>query len=262
MPKALINGINVYYEDSGHGFPVLFHHGYAGTTKAWQGQVAAFSQKYRFITFDMRGHGQTDAPADLSRYSLDLMVEDMRQLLGHLGLRKAVIGGLSLGGYLTLHFYDQHPDMAAALIFMDTGPGYRTPESARDWNEKCADRAVLLETRGMKGFMESDYAKQVYYTTPDVMVKHNPIGLANVSRGVMTNPWGLDILPRIQAPSLVVCGDRDEAFLPAAGYMARKIPGARKVIIPNAGHAVNIDQPQLFESTVIDFLDSLELGEG
>ena len=130
MPKALLNGISLYYEDNGSGFPVIFTHGFAGTTKSWEGQVAALSKKYRFITYDMRGHGQTDALEELSKYSLDILVEDIYQLLHHLGIQRAVIGGLSLGGYLTIHFYNQHPDMTAAIILMDTGPGYRSPEKA------------------------------------------------------------------------------------------------------------------------------------
>ena len=259
MPKALINGINLYYEDNGSGFPVIFTHGYAGTTKSWEGQVAAFSRKYRFIICDMRGHGQTDAPESLSKYTQDTVIEDIYQLLRHLGIRKSVVGGLSLGGYLTIHFYKQHPDMTAAIILMDTGPGYRTPEKARDWNQTRIDCARVLETQGMKGFMESEYSRLDYYTAPDVMMKHNPKGLANISRGVMINPWGLDILPDIKAPALIVCGDKDTAYIPAADYMARKIPDAKKVIVANAGHGVNIDQPQVFESTVLDFLDSLKL---
>ena len=259
MPKVLINGINLYYEDNGNGFPVIFTHGFAGSTKSWKDQVAAFSKKYRFITYDMRGHGQTDAPDDLSRYTQDIVVEDIHQLLRHLEIQKAVVGGLSLGGYLTIHFYNQHPDMTAAIILMGTGPGYRTPENAKGWNQTRIDCAKVLETQGMRGFMESEYSKNDYYTTPDVMMKHNPKGLANINRGVMINPWGLDILPNIKVPALIMCGDRDTPFLPATDYMGQKIPAAKKVIVANAGHGVNIDQPQVFESTVLDFLDSLKL---
>ncbi|MBI4304413.1 MAG: alpha/beta fold hydrolase [Chloroflexi bacterium] len=259
MPKAFLNGINLYYEDNGSGFPIIFTHGYAGTTKSWQGQVAAFSKKYRFITYDMRGHGQTDAPADLSKYALEYLIEDIYQLLRHLGIKKAVVGGLSLGGYLTLHFYRQHPDMAAAIILMGTGPGYRTPEKAKDWNETRLECAKILETGGIKAFMASKYSAEDYYTAPDVMMKHNPKGLANISRGLMQNPWGLDILPTIKVPTLVVCGERDANFLTATDYMVSKIPGAQKAIIAGAGHGVNIDQPQLFESTVLGFLGKLNL---
>jgi pimeloyl-ACP methyl ester carboxylesterase len=205
----------------------------------------------------MRGHGQTDAPDDFSRYTLDIVVEDIRQLLQHLGIQKAVIGGLSLGGYLTLHFYHQHPDMAAALILMGTGPGYRTLEKAQEWNRDRLDCARILETQGMRGFLDSEYYGGVYYTTPDVMMKHNPEGLANISRGIMINPWGLDVLLNIRVPTLILCGDKDSDFLTATDYMAQKIPGAKKVIIANAGHGINIDQPQVFESTVLDFLDGL-----
>ena len=259
MPKALINGIQLYYEDNGTGFPLLLIHGFSGTTKSWKGQVDAFSKRYRFITFDMRGHGQTDAPDDLSQYTLDLVIEDIYQLLKHLGIKKAVIGGLSLGGYLTNHFYNQHPDMTAAVIFIDTGPGYKTPEKAKDWNQNRLDCAEVLETKGMKGFLESEFSAGDYYTAPEVMIKLNPKGLANVCRGVMINPWGLDILPNIKVPALIICGDKDKDFIPATEYMAKKIPDAKKVIIADAGHGVNIDQPRAFESTVLEFLDGLKL---
>ena len=154
MPKALINGINLYYEDNGIGFPVIFPHGYAGTTRSWEGQVAAFSRKYRFITYDMRGHGQTDAPESLAKYSQDILVEDMYQLLRHLGVRKAVVCGLSLGGYLTIHFCNQHPDMTVAIILMDTGPGYRSPENAIEWNETRIDCATIVENQVITGFLD------------------------------------------------------------------------------------------------------------
>ncbi len=259
MPKALINGINLYYEDNGAGFPVIFTHGFAGTTKSWEGQVPAFSKKYRFITYDMRGHGQTYAPDDLSQYTLDIVLKDIYQLLRHLGIQKAVVGGLSLGGYLTIHFYNQHPDMTAAIILMDTGPGYRTPEKAKDWNQRNVDCVRILETKGMKSFMKSEYSKDEYYTTSDVMIKLNPKGLANIRQGVMMNPWGLDILPNIKVPALIVCGDRDTSYHAATDYMVQKIPGAKKAIVANAGHSVNVDQPKVFESIVIDFLDGLKL---
>ena len=149
--------------------------------------------------------------------------------------------------------------MTTAIILMDTGPGYRTPEKAKDWNESGEKAANILNTQGMKGFMESEYSSSDYYTTPDVMMKHNPKGLANIRLGAMINPWGLDILPNIKVPAFVICGDRDAAFLPATDYMAGKIPGARKEIVANAGHGVNIDQPQVFESIVLDFLNGLKL---
>ncbi|MFC1886999.1 alpha/beta fold hydrolase [Thermodesulfobacteriota bacterium] len=259
MPKTMINGINLYYEDHGSGFPVIFGHGFAGTTQSWQGQVDAFSGNYRFITYDLRGHGRTDAPEDLSKYSLDIVVEDLYQLLRRLGVKKVVMGGLSLGGYLSIHFYNQHPDMVAAVILMDTGPGYSSPEKAGAWNQNRTDCAKILETQGMQGFMESEYSKKDYYTTPDVMITLNPKGLANICLGVMMNPWGLDILPSIKVPTLIMCGEKDEGYLAATDYMTQKIPEAKKVIIDDADHGINIDQPEVFESDVLNFLGSLKL---
>ncbi len=259
MPKAFLNGINLYYEDIGKGFPLILTHGFAGTTKSWAGQVAAFTRKYRFITYDMRGHGQSDAPDDPAKYQVEVLVEDIYQLLRHLGIKKAVIGGLSLGGFLTIRFYARHPEMAAGLVIIDTGPGYRTPEKAKDWDESCHDCAEILRKDGIPAFQKSEYSALDYYTAPEVMAKQNPIGLAYVRDVTMKTPTGLDILPTIKVPSLIICGDRDVQFLPATEYMAQKIPGAKKVIIANAGHGVNIDQPEVFNRTVLEFLDSLKV---
>jgi pimeloyl-ACP methyl ester carboxylesterase len=107
--------------------------------------------------------------------------------------------------------------------------------------------------------MESEFSKLDYYTTPDVMLMLNPMGLANVCRGVMMDPWGLDILPDIRVPAIIICGEKDVGYLAATDYMAQKIPGAKKVIVADADHGVNIDQPQVFESIVLDFLDGLKL---
>lgn len=259
MPKAFINNINMYYEEHGRGFPLVLTHGFAGTSQSWAGQVPAFSKKYRFITYDMRGHGQADAPEDIAFYTQDFLVQDLSQLLWHLRVRKAVVGGLSLGGYLSIHFYQQHPELVAALILIDTGPGFRTPEKAKDWNEARRQITQVLETKGPAALLTEPVGKLLYYTSPEIMKSHSAKGLANISLGVMMSPWGLDLLPQIKVPTLIICGDRDVDFLPAAEYMAQKIPGARKVIIPDAGHGVNIDQPRAFEAAVLDFLDGLRL---
>ncbi|MBI4308613.1 MAG: alpha/beta fold hydrolase [Chloroflexi bacterium] len=255
MPKLLVDGVNIYHEVNGAGAPFIMSHGFVGTTRMWEKQVAAFSQRYRFITYDIRGHGQSDAPRDLSRYTLETAVNDIYQLLKGLGVDKAVVGGLSLGGFLSLAFYKAHPEMVRALILCDTGPGYRTPEKAHPWMEDCIKRAELLEKGGMKAFADSPYATSDYYTPRDLMLKMDPIGCANVSRGVMANALGIiEVLEKITAPTLLVCGERDTDFIPATEYMHARIKGSERLIVPNAGHGVNIDQPEVFNRAVLGFL--------
>ena len=146
MPKVRVNNIELYYEVHGRGFPVVFLHGFAGTVNMWRPQVPVLSAGYRFIIYDARGHGQSESPPSLDNYSADIVVEDLFQLLGTIGIQKAVVGGLSMGGYESLRFYLRHPQVVTALILMDTGPGYRNPAHMEEWNRQLEESAKLLET--------------------------------------------------------------------------------------------------------------------
>jgi len=257
MPRARINGVGLYYEVNGQGPPLLLGHGFAGTARMWDTQVRPLSQRHEFITYDLRGHGQTETPPSLSQYSVDIVVEDMSQLLRLLGIKRGVIGGLSLGGYLALHFYFQHKEMVTALLLIDTGPGYRSEKGKQQWNARRIACAELLEKKGIVAFADSEYAINDYYTPRELMLTLNPIGLANVSRGVMLNPALADRLSEIDVPTLIVVGERDTGFLEATDYMHKHIRNSKKVVIANAGHGVNVDQPEVFNSTVLNFLKAI-----
>ena len=142
-------GVNIYYEDHGSGPAVLLSHGYSATSRMWAGQVEALKDRYRVITWDMRGHGQSDSPDEGAAYSEAATCDDMAAILTHLGLESAVIGGLSLGGYMSLAFNVAHPKMTKALMLFDTGPGYKNPVAREGWNETARKRAEVFEARGL-----------------------------------------------------------------------------------------------------------------
>ncbi|MBI2165304.1 MAG: alpha/beta fold hydrolase [Chloroflexi bacterium] len=258
MSKDLINGIGLYHEEHGSGFPLLLATGFSGTTRMWSSQVPALSKNHRLIIYDFRGHGQTDAPRDLSRYSMDMMVEDQRQLLRHLGIREAVVGGLSLGGLVAMWLAVRHSELVRALVVADTGPGFRNPETRAKWDQERLKASHLLETGGMEAFMGSEHAKLDYYTTPEVMRTLDPIGISNVNRGVLCN---LQMVPleQIRVPTLVLVGELDKDFVPASEYIHKRIPGSRLVVIPRAGHGANVDNPEAFNQAVLSFLRELGL---
>jgi pimeloyl-ACP methyl ester carboxylesterase len=258
MPK--VNGINLNYEIHGQGFPVFFLHGFSGTLNSWRSQVPVLSRDYRFIIYDARGHGQSDSPPELDRYSIDIVVEDLFQFLKSLKIEKAVVGGLSMGGYESLRFYLTHPQMVAALILMDTGPGYRNPARRDEWNQRQEEQAKLLETQGIEAFV----ARAPTYTSRELLLKQNPIGLANMARKVVAqfDSLVMDNLANIKVPTLVLVGEKDTPFLAAAEHMSKTIPGAQKAVILNAGHAANIDNVDGFNKAVLDFLRKLNLKKG
>lgn len=254
MPLSSINGIEINFQDGGKGPPVLLTHGYSSTGRMWDSQRPALELAYRLVTWDMRGHGQTAAPADPAEYSEALTVEDMRALLGHLGIKRAVVGGLSLGGYMSLGFYGKHPEMVRALVICDSGPGYRNPEARAGWNATAEKWARGFEEKGLDLLRER--SPEMRRAIPD----HRSVqGLANAARGMLAqrDSTVIDLLPTIKVPTLVIVGDRDEPFLAPCRYMASKIPGARLEIIAGAGHAANIDQPDAFNAVLLEFLRSL-----
>ncbi len=254
MPDVKLNGITIHYDEAGHGPAVLLTHGYSATGRMWDGQLRRFSDRFRMIGWDMRGHGETDSPEDPSLYSADVTVADMRALLSHLGIARAVVGGLSLGGYMSLEFYRQYPEMVRALVICDSGPGYRNADARAAWNARANARAGDLETRGLDVLTAG---------SPEMReaIRHHRSaqGLAHAARGMLAQQDSrvIDSLPAIRVPTLVIVGDRDEPFLAPCRYMATKIAGARLELIAGAGHASNLDQPEAFDRALGSFLDSL-----
>jgi pimeloyl-ACP methyl ester carboxylesterase len=256
MPKVNVNGINLYYESTGNGYPLVFTHGFSASHLMWKAQEP-MAKEYRLITYDARGHGETDSPPSADQYSADIAVEDLFQLTQQLGIRKAVFGGLSMGGYISLRFYLKHPDMASALIIMDTGPGYRNPARMAEWNRSREDMAQRLEKEGISVLVAQAQSEG----RREISLKQNPVGMAHMSRKVVAqhDSWVIENLDKIKVPSLILVGEKDMAFLQAADYMAKTIPGAKKFVVPNAGHAANIDNADFFNARILEFLHGMKL---
>ena len=251
MPSINRNGVNIHYEDHGAGPAVLLSHGYSATSQMWKGQVDALTDRYRVITWDMRGHGETDSPEDQGEYSEAKTVDDMAAILRHLGLETAVIGGLSLGGYMSLAFNVAHPDMVRALMLFDCGPGYKNPKAREGWNETASKRAENFEAKGLDALGSSDEVR--------VSTHKSAEGLARAARGMLAqfDSRFIESLETIAVPTLVLVGADDTPFLGASDYMSAKIPGAVRVTVPEAGHAANIHQPAAFNAAVESFLATL-----
>jgi pimeloyl-ACP methyl ester carboxylesterase len=217
----------------------------------WAGQVRALQSDYRVITWDLRGHGQSDSPEALTDYSAKVAVDDMEAILSTCQVERAVIGGLSLGGYLSLAFHLAHPERVRALMLFDTGPGYRNPKARDRWNQGAERMAREFETRGLSALGGGAEVR--------ISQQRSAEGLARAARGtlVQRDSRVIESLESIGVPTLVVVGERDEPFLAATDYMAAKIPNATKVVIPGAGHAANIEQPSAFNQAVRSFLSAL-----
>jgi pimeloyl-ACP methyl ester carboxylesterase len=252
MAKLDRDGVNIHYEVHGSGPPLLLTHGYSSTSAMWRGQIEALSKRHTLILWDMRGHGRSDYPDDPAAYSEALTVADMAALLDKIGAERAVVGGLSLGGYMSLAFVRAHPERVRALLIIDTGPGFKKDEARDAWNKRAHETGDRFEREGLEVLKSASRERSS-------VVHRDASGLARAARGMLTqrDAGVIETLPHIKVPSLVVVGADDTPFLAASDYMAAKIPGAKKVVIPAAGHAANIDQPQAFIDAVVPFLDGL-----
>jgi pimeloyl-ACP methyl ester carboxylesterase len=254
MARLERDGVGLYYEAHGQGPVILLSHGYSSTSQMWRGQVDALSKDHTLVVWDMRGHGQSDYPEDPAAYSEDATVADMAAILDAVGAQAAVVGGLSLGGYMSLAFNRVHPERVKALLIIDTGPGYRNDEAREGWNRNALRTAERYEREGLARLAAG---------SPEMRLgRHrNAEGLARAARGMLTqrDAGVINSLPTIAVPSLVLVGADDTPFRAAADYMAAKIPGATQVVIEGAGHAANIDQPEAFNRAVADFLAAAKL---
>ena len=252
MAMLARDGVNIYYETHGEGPVILLTHGYSATAQMWAGQIAPLSRHYKLVLWDMRGHGQSDYPDDPAQYSEAATVADMAALLDQAGAKTAIVGGLSLGGYMSLAFNATHPERVRALLIIDTGPGFKKDEAREGWNQNARRTADRYEKDGL-GPLGSASAERATARHRDAT------GLARAGRGMLTQKTArvIESLPDIKVPSLVVVGEKDTPFLIASDYMAAKIPGAQKAVIPNAGHAANIDNPAAFNAAIDAFLGTL-----
>jgi len=231
MPTVNRNGVNIYFETHGDGPAIFLTHGFSDNLGIWQNQIEPLSKKNTLILWDLKGHGKTDSPEDMAHYSEEETLLDMLKIFDHLNIKKASLGGFSLGGYMSLAFYRKYPNRVSSLLIIDTGPGFKNDDAREGWNKYAIKSAEKYESRNLQG-------------------------IGNAARGMLTQKDDRIIksLPDILVPTLVIVGENDKPFLSAADYMNNKIKNSKKNIISDAGHAVNIEQPELFNSAVLEFL--------
>lgn len=254
MPELRRAGRSIYYETHGHGPALLLSHGFSATSQMWLGQIDTLSQRHELILWDMCGHGRSESPEVAGLYSEAHTVADMKALLEHLGHSTAIIGGLSLGGYMSLAFHATYREFVRALLVFDTGPGFKNGKARQAWNENARATGDSLDREGLTALqsMSVEMAQAQHKSA---------FGLAMAARHMLTqsNDRVIQSLPGIRVPTLVLVGENDEPFIAATNYMASRIPGATKAVIEGAGHAANIDRRRAFNSAVLEFLDAQQL---
>ncbi|MBV8925017.1 MAG: alpha/beta fold hydrolase [Bradyrhizobium sp.] len=275
MPYATTDdGVRLYFEETGSGLPVILVHEFAGDLRSYELQMRHFGKRYRAIAYNARGFPPSDVPEHVSSYSQARAADDILAVLDHIGAAKAHIIGLSMGGFATLHFGFRHPTRALSLCI--GGCGYGAEPDQREMFRAEADViAATIRNGGMAAFAER-YAygpTRVQYENKDprghaefkaMLAEHSAIGSANTQQGVQKERPSLytliEEMKRIAVPTLVITGDEDWPCLLPAILMKQNIPSAGLAVMPNSGHAINIEEPEQYNRIVGDFLSQVDSG--
>jgi len=260
MSSTRISDIQMAYTDTGIGSPIVLIHGYPFNRSLWSEQLTALSNSYRVIAPDLRGFGETDpsaGPATMNR-----MAQDVAELMDRLQIRQAVIGGLSMGGYVALAFYKQFRSRVRNLILADTRAQADT-EEAKQTRAQQAEKAL---SEGMAGIADAMLPKlltpdtvskrpEIVKRVRDMMLKTKPEGAAAALMGMAEREDQTPLLSQISAPTLILVGAED-AITPVADSekMHRAIPNSRLVVLENAGHVSNLERTEQFNHTLLEFL--------
>lgn len=260
--RARINNIDLAYDDHGMGPPIIFLHAFPLNRGMWEGQIVALlnERQNRLVAPDWRGFGESAIGEDVS--TMELFADDIAALMDELGMQKAILCGLSMGGYVSFAFLRKYPQRVSGLILANTRPDADSEEGRAN----RAKVAALVMSQGVEAIADLQVPRLLADNTrqqhPEVEARvrqmvaaANPQGIAAASRGMGQRVDSTDILPHITCPTLVIGGEHDQIVPPAvAQQYAAQIPAAELAIIPHAGHLSNLEQPESFLQVVSSFL--------
>ncbi len=268
------DGVRLYYEETGSGTVVIFVHEYAGDYRSWEPQLRHFGRQYRCVAFNARGFPPSDVPDQPGSYSQARAADDIKAVLDHIGGARAHIVGLSMGGFATLHYGFRHAERALSLCVGGCGYG-ADPDQRERFRAEADTITEFIRSAGMQAFAEK-YAygpSRVQFENKDprgfaefkrMLAEHSPLGSVNTQLGVQRErPSLYDLvgeMKRLMVPTLVLMGDEDWPCLLPGVLMKQSIPSAALSVIPNSGHAINLEEPDEFNRIVGGFLAQVESG--
>ena len=268
------DGVSLSYEEAGSGTPVVFVHEFAGDARSFEPQMRQFARTYRCIAANARGYPPSDVPDDPQQYSQARARDDIRSILDALGIERAHICGISMGAFATLHFGLRYPERALSLVLGGCGYGAEPARQAQ-FRAEAEQNAATIRAEGMAAFAER-YATgparvQLLNKDPrgfaefrSQLAQHSAEGSALTMLGVQRLRPSLydfrDQLAAMAVPTLVMTGDEDEPCLDPGLMLKRTIPTARLAVLPGTGHALNLEDPALFNRLVGDFWHLVESG--
>jgi pimeloyl-ACP methyl ester carboxylesterase len=273
MPKVQVNNINLYYEEAGSGIPLVFVHEFAGDWRSWEAQMRFFSSRYRTVTFSARGYLPSDIPDSPEDYSQDYQIEDLKGLMDALKIEKAHLCGLSMGSYTSLLFGIKYPQRCRSLTI--AGSGYGSGANREYFHKEIVRVADQMLKGGMKSVSGDSLVAparvQLQNKNPRAwdelrrqFEEHSAKGSAYTFLGVQRKrPSIIDLgeaLRKMALPVLVMLGDEDDRGLEGSIFMKRNISRAGLEVFPRSGHTLNLEEPEHFNRSLLDFITTVDAG--
>ena len=260
------DGAKIFWRAEGAGTPLLLSCASFSTHAHWAGVEAELARFARVVSWDYRGHGSSDAPDELARYSLAQVVDDLSRVhQAAAGDSPAIAAGLSVGGIVSLSYALRQPKNVRALILCNTGPGFKNPEALAQWHDMLERAAAKMGEVGLEKYLEGKRAaaeilglhpeSQAAQTARAGVLRSTVPGLQRFARGVAGPvPNLVDSLAEVAQPALILVGQHDANFQRASHVMAAKLPHAERIEIAGAGHVLNLDEPAEFVREVERFV--------
>lgn len=257
MPFIDVQGRRIHFADGGgQGTPLLLLHAFPLDGRMWDGAREALGDRFRVIGPDLSGFGRSDVPADPEGYSVDRWADEAAAVLDACGVDRAVVGGCSMGGYVSFAFLRRHGARATGLLLVDTraeadDEATRAARAAQREEVRTGDRKALLERLREKLLAPASKARQPLVEHVASLMEQPDDGIVGALSALARRPDSSPDLPGIRVPTLVVVGELDALTPPAvAERMQRGIPGARLVVLPGIGHLANLEDPEGFHRAV------------
>lgn len=266
--KIAINGVTYHLEEAGTGDTLIVLHGFTGSTAQWQPFVDAWAQHFHVVLVDLLGHGQTDAPESASRYRLKHVRRDLLKLVDAVSDGPAHLLGYSMGGRIALYMAVNHPNLFQSLILESASPGLESAEDRHQRVENDTALAQRIQNESIAAFVDfwegislwasqSSLAADTLAAQRSQRLANNPVGLANsllgMGTGVQPSLWHQ--LANLSLPTLLICGALDTKFTGINQRMHDLLPQSQLVIVPDAGHNVHLEQPDVFAKQIEGFFE-------
>jgi pimeloyl-ACP methyl ester carboxylesterase len=272
MPKVKVNGLELYYEETGSGFPVIFCHEFAGDYRSWEQQVRHFARRYRVITYNYRGYAPSDVPTDPAAYSQEILISDMRELMRQLSIEQAHIVGIATGGNVALNFAIAHPDVTKSAIVAGAGAGTVNRDkwvaAGRAMAKSIAENGSAAIVKSIEGAPQRQALRtkdpRAWDEFIGVIRDLSPAGAERSMLNVLlTRKPVTDLAEAIDGltlPVLVMVGDQDTPAFEPSLFIHRHARHAGLAVFPFTGHTLPIEEPALFNRLADQFLAAVDNG--